>query len=257
MKPLNRRQVIKTVMFGAAFSNVIGKAWAAPMRYEIRAQSSSQVGLLQVQLSDFPELNAARGSIRLATSPLESDPESDCTVERCDRPSGLFSPVLINRGDQNDFYTMTAECAHAGCTVRKMDPSTKIITCPCHGSRYAMDGKVVGGPAMQSLQVFKFRQSNGMLEIEMPDVFYNIEARRVATQPRVEISFIAFMSITYQIYYRESLDSSVPQLVTFATTPDGPADQTEIPGIDDYVSAYVDRAGKAGFFQVVMKTEAV
>src|SRR3954464_7502712 len=123
MKPLSRRRVIKTVVLGTAFSNVIGKAWAAAMRYDLQplqAQSGSQAGLLQVKLADFPELNEPRSSIRLGTSVLQADHESDCTVDRCDKAAGLFPPVIINRGDQNDLYVMSADCTHAGCTVRKM-----------------------------------------------------------------------------------------------------------------------------------------
>ena len=48
-------------------------------------------------------------------------------------------------------YAISSICTHLGCNVKKGGPG---FTCPCHGSQYDENGKVVHGPAPQSLSWF-------------------------------------------------------------------------------------------------------
>jgi len=49
---------------------------------------------------------------------------------------------------------MSSVCTHLGClTVWRQDEG--IIACPCHGSTFRPDGKVMGGPAPRPLQWLK------------------------------------------------------------------------------------------------------
>jgi Rieske Fe-S protein len=47
------------------------------------------------------------------------------------------------------FKGFSATCTHAGCTVNKIAEGT--IDCPCHGSKYNLDGSVAKGPAPKPL----------------------------------------------------------------------------------------------------------
>lgn len=48
------------------------------------------------------------------------------------------------------FYALSAVCTHLGClTVWKDDAG--VIACPCHGSTFQRDGRVIGGPAPRPL----------------------------------------------------------------------------------------------------------
>jgi len=50
--------------------------------------------------------------------------------------------------DNAGFYALSLVCTHLGCTVVVTEDA---ITCPCHGSRFDRQGKVLTGPADRSL----------------------------------------------------------------------------------------------------------
>lgn len=54
------------------------------------------------------------------------------------------------------FYALSAVCTHLGC-ITQWKPELDIIACPCHGSRFSKDGKVVHGPAPRPLSHFAMR----------------------------------------------------------------------------------------------------
>jgi cytochrome b6-f complex iron-sulfur subunit len=43
-------------------------------------------------------------------------------------------------------YAFLTVCTHLGCVVN-FDAAERVFKCPCHGSVFALDGKVLGGPA--------------------------------------------------------------------------------------------------------------
>jgi glycine/D-amino acid oxidase-like deaminating enzyme/nitrite reductase/ring-hydroxylating ferredoxin subunit len=50
-------------------------------------------------------------------------------------------------------HFVSAECKHLGCIV-KWNGDEKSWDCPCHGSRYTHEGKVINGPANSDLMYF-------------------------------------------------------------------------------------------------------
>jgi glycine/D-amino acid oxidase-like deaminating enzyme/nitrite reductase/ring-hydroxylating ferredoxin subunit len=54
------------------------------------------------------------------------------------------------RDDDGKLHFLNAECKHLGCTV-KWNSDEKTWDCPCHGSRYTHEGKVINGPANSNL----------------------------------------------------------------------------------------------------------
>lgn len=52
------------------------------------------------------------------------------------------------------FHALSAVCTHLGCITRFL-PAERIIACPCHGSRFNLDGEVIAGPAPRPLPWFQ------------------------------------------------------------------------------------------------------
>ena len=57
------------------------------------------------------------------------------------------------------FRALSSVCTHLGCITR-YQPDRDQIACPCHGSRFAMDGEVVAGPAPRPLRWLKMALSD-------------------------------------------------------------------------------------------------
>ncbi len=47
-------------------------------------------------------------------------------------------------------YALSAVCTHLGCIAR-FKSDERVIACPCHGSRFDLEGNVVHGPAPRPL----------------------------------------------------------------------------------------------------------
>ena len=51
--------------------------------------------------------------------------------------------------NENGFSALSLICTHLGCTIGQKDNG---FACPCHGSRYDVDGNVLRGPAQKPLR---------------------------------------------------------------------------------------------------------
>jgi Rieske Fe-S protein len=65
---------------------------------------------------------------------------------RPDIPAAIF-----NRAGEYSACSLT--CTHLGCTVEA--DGEDALVCPCHGSRYDRDGKVLAGPAQSPLPTLR------------------------------------------------------------------------------------------------------
>ena len=64
--------------------------------------------------------------------------------------SGL-SKTAAYRDEDGTVHAVSARCTHLGCVVA-WNAAEKSWDCPCHGSRFDMDGKVLQGPAVKDLE---------------------------------------------------------------------------------------------------------
>jgi len=57
----------------------------------------------------------------------------------------------VFRDERGQVHVVSAVCTHMGC-VLGWNPVDRTWDCPCHGSRFALDGSVVHGPATTDLE---------------------------------------------------------------------------------------------------------
>lgn len=70
--------------------------------------------------------------------------------------------------DDDGLYAISSVCTHLGCIVYKTDWG---FQCPCHGSRYDKDGKVIRGPAPRPLSWYEISQhEDGSLVVNEDEV---------------------------------------------------------------------------------------
>lgn len=58
--------------------------------------------------------------------------------------------VVVTQPAAGRFLGFSAVCTHTGCIVTSVTDGT--INCPCHGSRFRLDGTVAVGPASRPLR---------------------------------------------------------------------------------------------------------
>ncbi|MBF6162099.1 FAD-dependent oxidoreductase [Nocardia cyriacigeorgica] len=61
------------------------------------------------------------------------------------------SPCAVYRDEDGDVHAVSATCTHLGCLVAFND-AERTWECPCHGSRFTVDGAVIQGPATRPLE---------------------------------------------------------------------------------------------------------
>jgi nitrite reductase/ring-hydroxylating ferredoxin subunit len=94
-------------------------------------------GRLELSLAEHPQLRQAGGSLRVL-------------------PEGHRDPIVVLAQPDGSFTAVSPICTHKGCTV---DVQGERLVCPCHGSTYDRQGRVLRGPAELSLARFVARVS--------------------------------------------------------------------------------------------------
>jgi Rieske Fe-S protein len=82
-----------------------------------------------------------------------SQAPANAIAKTADVPVGsgvIVGEVVLTQPSAGDFKGFAAICTHAGCTVNKV--ADGVIDCPCHGSKFNLDGSVANGPATKPLE---------------------------------------------------------------------------------------------------------
>jgi cytochrome b6-f complex iron-sulfur subunit len=66
--------------------------------------------------------------------------------------------------DERGFHAISSTCTHLGCIVSHSEQEG--FACPCHGSKFGPDGRVIGGPAPTGLPWLEVSLSpDGQLQV--------------------------------------------------------------------------------------------
>lgn len=110
------------------------------------------------------------GGIALAACSTSSEPSADTTAESpgsttagpgsapaqlattAEVPVGsgiIVDGTVVTQPSAGEFRGFSNICTHTGCTLNAVTDG--LIACPCHGSRFNLDGSVARGPAARPL----------------------------------------------------------------------------------------------------------
>lgn len=253
LSPLStRREVVKSFLWATALSVVGQKVLSQSVTGQIHAAGPVYKGLLKLKIADFPVLGAANGSLRLGSSAIGSDKN----------PVGIYPPVIINRAADNSFFAVDARCPHAGCVVGTFKPAVSCMTCPCHSSKFKLDGTYINGPANISLIRFPVSQDQlGFITIEIEEMSVNVTIKPLSGNPRhpFKLTFLAFENITYEVRFR-AFNSQTSRVVPFALTSDSPSQQSSLlltTTPNDDTSLFIDPPTENGLIQVAIQMRTV
>ena len=111
---------------------------------------ASVAGVLTVPLALVPELAKAGGFV-VVHSPDVVDP-----------------PLLLIRPEAAaEYLAIFAICPHAGCELAWVGEDRE-VECPCHGSRFASDGRLLHPPATSNVPTYPVSaDGNGNLVVQL------------------------------------------------------------------------------------------
>jgi menaquinol-cytochrome c reductase iron-sulfur subunit len=72
--------------------------------------------------------------------------------------------VYVNRLADDQFEVLSAICPHLGCSVSWQQNADEFF-CPCHGSAFTPDGKVLKGPSPRPMDSLPTRVQDGKLQV--------------------------------------------------------------------------------------------
>ena len=81
---------------------------------------------------------------RLRVEGVELDREGQVFLQA----RGMERPVYVRRLTSGELVAVLASCTHQGCQPQ---PVADRLACPCHGSEFTFDGRVLQGPAERPL----------------------------------------------------------------------------------------------------------
>ncbi|NEQ25740.1 MAG: cytochrome b6-f complex iron-sulfur subunit [Microcoleus sp. SIO2G3] len=136
---LGRRQFMNLLTFGAVTGTALGALYPV-IKYFIPPVSGGAGG--GVMAKD------ALGNDIVVSEFLKTHVAGDRTLAQGLKGDTTYI-VVENEGSIAD-YGINAVCTHLGCVVPWNAAENKFM-CPCHGSQYNSEGKVVRGPAPLSL----------------------------------------------------------------------------------------------------------
>jgi cytochrome b6-f complex iron-sulfur subunit len=125
-------------------------------------------------------LGQRKGKIRVTLATPVADLKEGAAT-RFDAPAGMAFVMADGGGqntagdptfggfltrDQGTLRALAITCPHLGCSYA-FDDGKQHFLCPCHGSEFALDGRVLKGPATSPLSHLTWQTGPGPNEIDV------------------------------------------------------------------------------------------
>ena len=95
------------------------------------------------------------------------------TIEQLDREGSIVdrknaekSVIILRNPETSAISALNAMCTHQGCTV-ELKSEEKMLSCPCHGSKFTLDGAVTKGPADKPLAPFEVKEEENLILVKV------------------------------------------------------------------------------------------
>ncbi|MFN8362031.1 MAG: Rieske 2Fe-2S domain-containing protein [Candidatus Kapaibacterium sp.] len=152
MDNATRRGFMKATLSASVFAATAPFELLGRLTPTIVEQENSIQGIFTVKLSDFPALKTVKGSVKIDFVGV-----------------GNSATAVVTRTSASAFAACSDVCTHSGCSVNPFSDASNEINCPCHGSAFSAEGKVLRGPAGSDLTSYKTTFTGGdTLLIELP-----------------------------------------------------------------------------------------
>lgn len=73
-------------------------------------------------------------------------------------------PISVSRTEDGKYIALLMQCTHKGCELRS---EGTYLVCPCHGSEFDSQGKVLNPPADKALRTFLVRTDEYNIYIDI------------------------------------------------------------------------------------------
>ena len=75
--------------------------------------------------------------------------------------------LLVDHPSANVYNALSSICTHQSCQITGFDSGSNQFICPCHGSKFDVNGKVTQGPAGRSLTKYSTQLNGTQLTIKV------------------------------------------------------------------------------------------
>jgi Rieske Fe-S protein len=124
---------------------VLGRAnpWSSLYRYN-RVKAPAAAKDLVRENVDYP-VQMVKGRLKVDVDRVAEVPRNAGRILSVDGQR-----LAVYRDSRGKVQARSAVCTHMGCIVQR-NPAETTWDCPCHGSRFDVDGSVIDGPAVKRL----------------------------------------------------------------------------------------------------------
>ena len=83
-----------------------------------------------------------------------------------DRKNAAQSVMIFRHPETSAIVALNPMCTHQGCTV-ELKGAENVLACPCHGSKFGLDGAVTNGPADKPLPPFEVKEEDSLILVKV------------------------------------------------------------------------------------------